>query len=293
MQIVLLHEKYNWDSYSLVRSMYDILNEREDVELIPNKDIETMKPGGHIWCYSSQIGLTVENYHEMKRRGWRVINFGLSDPNMFNEGRLGVCDLYCTNDLNTYESLRLKEGVGFKKGATTVIHFPIGVDLNRFVKTDHPKTTDVLFVGTLSHGYIPRRKQYIMKLREDIDNFNGYGPGFDLSLSGQDLVTAYNQAHLNLDICTKTSSLASRIFQAAACGVPTLTLKRDDILECFEDGFEIMTYEGDYNDMKFAVIEALRDKEKLARMGENALIRCIADHGMRKRVDDLIKYLNA
>ncbi len=33
-KIYLLHSNYNWDSYSLVRSMVEILGERDDVELL-------------------------------------------------------------------------------------------------------------------------------------------------------------------------------------------------------------------------------------------------------------------
>ncbi len=283
MQIVLLHEPYNWGSYSIVRAMYEILKEREDVELLQVGEIERMSPGGHVWCYSSQIGLQIASYKEIIARGLKVVNFGLSDPNMFNEGRLVCCDIFCTNDLNTYNILKGEMG-------KAVYHFPVGVDLTKFVKTDVEKDTDMLFIGSLNHGYIPKRKRYIMNLK-DMDGFKGYGRGFERFLDGPGMVDAYNHAHLNLEICTKVSSLGSRIFQAAACGVPKLGLRRDDGLECFKDGEEIITYSGGYVDMAMFINELLEDKETLARIGKRARERCIADHGMRKRVDDLIKYL--
>lgn len=281
-QIALFHEQYNWDSYSIVRSMHDILKEREDVEYLIGQNTDDIQPGGYLWLYSSQLGLTEENYQEMKERGLTVVNFGLSDPNMFNEVRLKGCDVYCTNDLSTYEKYKDK----YK-----VYHFKYGVD-HRFRKVDmYKRDTDVLFIGTLSHAYIPLRKPYALKLMKESFTFEGYGKGFDRFLNGEDLVNAFNRAHLNIDLCTKYSALASRIFQAAACGVPTLTLKRDDILECFQDGKEILTYEGGYDEMVRVIKDALQHKEWLAEIGENARQRCIADHGMRKRVDDLIKYL--
>ncbi len=285
MQIVLLHEPYNWGSYSIVRAMYEILKEREDVELLQVGEIERMSPGGHVWCYSSQIGLQIASYKEIIARGLKVVNFGLSDPNMFNEGRLVCCDVFCTNDLNTYRELLVGS-----KHQVHVYHFPVGVDLTKFVKTDVEKDTDMLFIGSLNHGYIPKRKKYIMNLK-DMDGFKGYGRGFERFLDGPGLVNAYNHAHLNLEICTKVSSLGSRIFQAAACGVPTLMLKRDDVLECFDDEYEVLTYEGGYDELKLAIHTALSDKDHLALIGRTAQKRCIKDHGMRKRVDDLIKYL--
>ena len=100
-QIALLHEGYNWDSYSIARSMHDILKEREDVEYLTAQNMNDIQSGGYIWLFSSELGLTKENYLEMKERGLTIVNFGLSDPNMFKEGRLKVCDVYCTNDLNT------------------------------------------------------------------------------------------------------------------------------------------------------------------------------------------------
>jgi len=111
-------------------------------------------------------------------------------------------------------------------------------------------------------------------------------------LKGDELILGYNRAHLNIDISTKISSLSnSRILQAAACGTPTLTLKREDVLEYFIDGKEILTYEGDYTAILDTVKDVMNYKEWLAEIGENARKRCVADHGMRKQVDDLIKYL--
>jgi len=286
-QIALLHEGYNWDSYSIVRSMHDILKEREDVEYLTSHNADDIQSGGYLWLYSSQLGLTAENYQEIKERGLTVVNFGLSDPNMFQENRLKVCDVYCTNDLNTYRKYSQHNPFNCK-----VHHWQPGCYLEKFTKRDVGKDIDVLFVGTLSHGYIPLRKQYIMRLRKEDINFKGYGDGFDRYLAGEDLVNTYSRAHLNIDVVTKISSLSnSRLLQSAACGTPTLILKREDVLEEFQDGKEILTYGGGYDEMLSVIKKALTDKDRLAEIGENARQRCIRDHGMRKRVDDLIKYL--
>jgi len=269
-KIYLLHSNYNWDSYSQVRSIVEILREREDVELL-----NEWRDEGEIWVYDSRLEIT-----EALRDGVRVVVFGLSDPNMFFEGRLKHCDLYCTNDLRTH-----KEHPGS-------YYFPVGVDLKYFKPMDVEKDMEVLFIGTRIHSYIPCRKNYIEKLiKDDLVDFRGYGKGFHHFVSGERLVEAYNRALLNIDICTKYSSLASRIFQAAACGTPTLTLKRDDVCELFEDGKEILTYEGGYDELRFAIFRALRDKDKLMKIGQAARERAVKDHGMRKRVDDLITYL--
>lgn len=273
-KIYLLHSNYNWDSYSLVRSMVEILGERDDVELIDEwlDDCE-------VWVYDSQLSLAAS----LKDN---TVIFGLSDPNMFSEERLTYCDLYCTNDLATSREHK-------------AYHFPYGVDLKYFKllyradilpKVKVPKDIDVLFVGTRSHPYIPYRKPYIAQLRKDVQ-LSTYGEGFGTTVSGDELVEVYNRAHLNIDICTKVSSLASRIFQAAACGTPTLTLKREDVLQCFEDSEEILTYEGGYDELLRAIRAVMKDKARLAEIGEAARQRCLAGHGMRKRVDDLITYL--
>lgn len=264
-KIYLLHSNYNWDSYSLVRSMVEILQERDDVELIDEwlGDCE-------VWVYDSQLGLT-----EGLKEG--SVIFGLSDPNMFDEARLEHCDLYCTNDLETSRQYE-------------AYHFPYGVDLQYFRKMNMPKEIDVLFLGTRSHPYIPYRKPYIEQLGKDVQ-LSTFGEGFGITVSGDELVEVYNKAHLNIDICTKVSSLASRIFQTAACGTPTLTSKREDVLQCFEDGKEILTYEGGYDELLRATKAVLKDKDRLAEIGEAARQRCLKDHGMRKRVDDLIKYM--
>lgn len=284
IQIMLLYDRYNWDSFSQVRSMEEILKEREDVEFFGADGIDKLDSGAYVWVYGSNLELERDNFIEVKNKGLKVVNFGLSDPNLFSESRLRTCDLFCTNDLNTYRKY---------KGTNNVYHFQPGVDLARFKKIDAPKDIDVLFIGTLQHGYIPYRKPWLLQLRRDIDRFEGYGNGWDRFLKGEELVLAYNRAVLNIDIATKDSSLSSRIMQAAACGVPTLTLKREDVLECFDDGYEILTYEGGYDDILYMVQDALKYTgwNRLAEMGENVRQRCVAEHGMRKRVDELIKYL--
>ena len=285
MQIYLVHDKYNWDSFSIVRSACEILKEREDIDYLDCKrhTVEEMQPGGYIWVFSSGFKMFQTEYEQIKAYGIKVITFGLSDPNFFNEERLKVCDLYCTNDLNTYREYKDKYNL---------YHFQPGVNLKYFTKNGVVKEIDVLFIGTKSHPFIPYRKVYLDRLKDDMEGFKGYGDGFRMSARGQELIDAYNRAHLNLDINTKYSSLSnSRILQAAACGTPTLTLKREDVLGMFKDGEEILTYEGGYSELKGEIIEALRDKERLARIGENARKRVLIEHGMRHRINEFIKYL--
>ena len=211
-----------------------------------------------------------------KKNRIRVVIFGLSDPNMFESLRLGVCDAYATNDLSTAR----KHGKAY--------HFCYGVDLKYFKKAEIAKAIDVLFIGTLRHPYIPIRVNYTLDLANEDFQFVPYGNGFKDTLKGEKLVEAYCKAHLNLDICTTVSSLASRIFQAAACGTPTLTMKREDVLQCFEDGKEILTYTGGYDNMVTAIKKALENKDRLAEIGENARKRCLRDHGIRQRINDFI-----
>jgi len=271
-RVHLIHDTYNWDSYSIVRSMCEVLKERDDIELLSE-----WEPGCDVWLYSSYMTILPNVYKQFKKNHVKIVIFGLSDPNMFDASRLSVCDVYCTNDLSTAR----KHGKAY--------HFPYGVDLKYFKKVDTEKDIDVLFVGTLRHPYIPIRVNYIQALAHEV-RLTSHGNGFGDTLKGDKLIEAYCKAHLNLDICTEVSSLASRIFQAAACGTPTLTLKREDVLQCFEDGKEILTYSGGYENMVKAIKKAL-DGDRLAKIGENARQRCIRDHGIRQRVDDLIQYL--
>ena len=276
-RIHLIHDTYNWDSYSIVRSMVEVLKERDDIVLLSGGvTMSTVEPGCDVWLFSSAISFLPRVYEIFKKNRINVVIFGLSDPNMFDATRLSVCDVYCTNDLPTAR----KHGKAY--------HFPYGVDLKYFKKVDIKKDIDVLFVGTLRHPYIPIRVNYIQDLAHENIQLDTYGNGFKDTLKGEKLIEAYNGAHLNLDICTEVSSLASRIFQAAACGTPTLTLKREDVLQCFEDGKEILTYTGGYDNMVHAIKKALEDTDRLAEIGENARKRCIRDHGIRQRINDFI-----
>jgi len=270
-RVYLLHDNYNWDSYSIVRSTVEVLKERKDVELV-----HEMEPGCEIWQYSSYMHIMPEIYKMLKKNNISIVTFGLSDPNMFNAERLATCDVYCTNDLSTAQ----------KYGKAR--YFPYGVDLKYFKKAEVAKAIDVLFVGTLKHPFIPIRPNYIQDLSATDIHFKTYGNGFKETLEGDHLIEAYCKAHLNLDICTTVSSLASRIFQAAACGTPTLTMKREDVLQCFEDGREILTYKPGYENMVTAIKKALENRDRLAEVGENARKRCVRDHGIRQRVNELI-----
>ena len=200
MKILMVHDNYKWDSYSIVRSACDILKEREDVEYIElgSEKINELGEGDYVWIYSSRFSLLNIEYEELKKKGVTIVNLGLSDPNMFEEERLKWCDVYCTNDLNTFVN-----NIRWGPNICRAYHFPVGVDLKRFQKTDTPKVTDVLFVGTFSHPYIPMRIQYIKKLKDENFVFKGFGEGFKRYLNGPELITEYNLAHLNLDICTK------------------------------------------------------------------------------------------
>ena len=270
-RIHLIHDTYNWDSYSIVRSMVEVLKEREDIELLSE-----WEPECELWLYSSYMTILPQMYKQLKQKHVKIVIFGLSDPNMFDTSRLAVCDVYCTNDLSTAR----KHGKAY--------HFCYGVDLKYFKKVDTMKDIGVLFIGTLRHPYIPIRVNYIQDLNIEGFRVSTYGTGFPDTLKGEKLIEAYCKAHLNLDICTTVSSLASRIFQAAACGTPTLTMKREDVLQCFEDDKEILTYTGGYDNMVIAIKKALENKDRLAEIGENARKRCIRDHGIRQRINDFI-----
>lgn len=288
MQICVASDHYNWDSYSIVRAVHEILQGREDIEYFSIKDLEKVRSGGYLWLYGSGLFLQEDVFWALNNKGINVINFGLSDPNLFEEPRLERCGLYCTNDLNIYREYNNKHNcIGH-----LVYHFKPGVDLTKFEKIDAPKDIDVLFIGTLQHPHVPLRKPWLLQLDKDVEGFYGYGYGFEQFLKGEELILGYNRAHLNIDIGTKVSSLSNaRILQAATCGVPTLTRKREDVLQYFEDGREILTYEGGYNELVSAIKKALGDKDRLGAIGENARHRCIYEHGMRKQVDDLIQYL--
>jgi spore maturation protein CgeB len=79
---------------------------------------------------------------------------------------------------------------------------------------------------------------------------------------------------------------STRLFEAAACGVPALCEAWQGLGEFFEPGREVLVV-----DSSSAVLEALDAREALALVGQRARARALAQHTANHRADELLGLL--
>jgi spore maturation protein CgeB len=103
---------------------------------------------------------------------------------------------------------------------------------------------------------------------------------------GDALVRAYNVAKFSLDITTKSTSLSSRLFQAASCGTPSITIDREDVRGLFLPGEEILLYSDP--DASTELIRSYVELANYRELGDMAKRRAIADHTADSRVDAIL-----
>ncbi|MBT4178259.1 MAG: glycosyltransferase family 1 protein [Candidatus Marinimicrobia bacterium] len=144
-------------------------------------------------------------------------------------------------------------------------------------------STDICFVG----GQFPRRKKYITSLTSL--ELEIYGPGWrkgkdafnrDLSqcikksfIWGEDLVELYNNSKIVLNISqwspNKRSGQNLRLFDVPSCGAFLLTDYSEELLDFFEPGVEIETFESpeELSDKVKYYLSHPVEREKIARRG--------------------------
>ena len=98
--------KYNWSSFSSTRSTYEYLSVLGHTVNLFNKHLNPKieyNQYDQIWLMGAGTKLSTEEFENIKAP---VIAFGLSDPNLFDINHMLNCDVYCTNDLETFEEMR-------------------------------------------------------------------------------------------------------------------------------------------------------------------------------------------
>ena len=250
-------QRYHWESYSVVRSLYEELNH----QVPANTDI----------LFALGVGAVVHNIS-------KVVRIGLSDPNLFATKNAQECDLYVTN------SKRISEALGY-------YHMPCFSDKRYFKPMAEEKETDILFIGVRDHPFIPHRREWIEQLQGEGFNIKCFGQGWKNGfIEGEELIREINKAHLCLDITTDVSAMSSRIFQSSMCGTPVITFGRPDLEELFDDE-EIFTYV-DYPDLSKLLRLLLQEPAYLKRVGKMVMESSQRDHDVSIRVKNLLEHLN-
>lgn len=280
VKMAFVSDHYNWDSYSIVRSLYEELDRREEVEL------------RHVWEDIVEEDTTIvllvgTNARLLNRQSHvKVIRIGLSDPNLYPAGGSDLeYDIYITNDFS------IAEAYGH-------YYLPCFSDSNYFKPIEGiKKETDILFVGVKDHPYVAHREDWVKELGRAGFNIKCFGHGWDNGfIKGDRLIEEYNKAHICLDLGGLNTALSSRIFQSSMSGTPVITRYRQEINQMFPNrSDEILVYsdyKGLLNTLKIVLSETAHNENVLSDMGISARERCLERHDVSNRVDDLLEMIN-
>lgn len=272
INIAFISTKYNWDSYSIIRSTFETLDDMGHY-VMWYKDFpeEKFYMYDMVWVFSSLLDLTVQQYELCKGVGVKVVSFGLSDPNMYRKDR--PCDVYVSSYYDTLNS----------------IYFPTCCDLRYHIKKDNNKSINAVFIGTGVHPFINRQKMF-SQLTTPITIVGPNWPNATSCYKGYDMINMINRSHLCVDLTNGETSIGRRIFESSACGTPILTYRRPDVQQMFEEDKEIFMY-GSMNELNEKLACLIKEPKQLDRVGESARQRCIKEHDITHRLHTLLEKL--
>ncbi len=145
MKIAFVSYRYHWDSFSLIRLLYEELIRREfEVKWFEKFYDSNAWDADLVFL----VGFATDLSHPQKVP---VIRFEFSDPNTFNKGINKRFDLYCTNDLRISRK-------GF-------YYLPCFCDFKYFNNLNLNKETDIIFIGIGTHPYVKERVAVVNDLR--------------------------------------------------------------------------------------------------------------------------------
>lgn len=276
--------KYNWDSFSTVKSALETLPSEGIEPILFIKKYDGSIPVDQIWLMGSGTRLSKEEYLNMKVP---VIAFGLSDPNLYQQEHFENCDLYCTNSMEIYMKL---------KDQKTVYWYPTCCDKRYHKNLNLLKTIDVLFIGMGKHKFLPFRNDIVNELRAKGIKIKVFGRGWDKHpdtqgfIDGERLITEINKAKILLDLIDEKTSLSHRIFEGSACGTPVITQYRGDSRLLFKMFEELIPYKK-YSDLENTIKYYLEHPEETTLIGKKAQERCEKEHDIIHRVHWLVNFI--
>ncbi len=276
--------KYNWDSFSTVRAGLETLpTEGIEAKLFIKKYDKTYNPD-QVWLCGAGTKMTKEEYKNTKVP---VIAFGLSDPNIYSKEHFENCNIYCTNSLSLYMKL---------KDIKPCYWFPASCDKRYHKNLNLEKTTDVLFIGTGNHKYLPFRNKIINDLRATGIKIRVFGRGWDKHpdtygfISGNTLIKEINKTKILLDLNSETTSLSHRIFEGSACGTPVISNYRGDMRRLFRICEEIIPYKY-FSELESIIKYYLDNPEQLTQIGKRAQAKCYKEHDITNRIHWLLDFI--
>ena len=250
------------------------------------KDKPTIKYNAYdqVWLMGAGTQLTAEQFARIDRP---VIAFGWSDPNMYIKDHMLNSSLYCTNDLKLSRKLAKVH---------PTLYYQTSCDKKHHVNLNLDKSIDILVYGVGKHKFIGNRNDTVNALRKAGLSVTVFGREWDWDvhthdfMEGDKFIEMINKAHISIDITNSSSAFAHRVLECTACGTPVLSKKREDLLQMFKEGKEVLTYEY-VDDMIDTLKKYLKKPDMLRKIGLAGQKRCYAEHDISVSVPKLLKIL--
>jgi len=284
LRVIYIHNGLRWSSYSHNRTWYEGLLRHCNV--VETRYISASETRPFHLRNTKKADVVIVNGYQTpvpKTPVFKAV-MGASDPPWFNERRLLASDVYFT----------ISEDVA-NHYTDKAVYLPHHTDPRYFKEMKLPKVYDCVFAGRIDHKFKRNRYDIITALRRlglyvlFVGGGGGKNPNHpdDLGfVDGEKLVHAYCSAKFSIDLTNQSAEVGSRLFQAASCGVASITIDRPDIRKLFVEEKEILFYPSAFE----AAETILRyvDSVDHVEIGRRAKERALAEHTIDHRVQRLI-----
>jgi hypothetical protein len=293
MKILYVSDSYAFNVYGTKRSIYegtnDLGHEATWINIGKKGDllsiIKDISPD-QLWLAHSGLVLSGNMKSQISIP---VVGFGFSDPYYFSPSRFDSYDAYVTNHIGTFNKYKSNLPMCYNMTAC---------DFKFHKKLPLEKSIDISVIGLAVHPRFHNKRERIdivNKLRANKFTVYCYGKGWPDHphnfghIDGDNLLKVINQSKIGLDIQDDFSPLAHRMMEYAACGVPIITRARPEVSDCFSIGTEMLTYTSQGEIMSH-LNKHLNSDKFLADMGKSARKRCVRQHNVDQRVDNILKF---
>ena len=258
------------------------------------RELHVEQPIDLALCYLSGWSADAALFDGLGRMGIVTCNFCLDDKLGFRGRRLGgrwtgPCEIAPAVDLSLTSSSQCCPYYELAGGRA--MFWPEGANPEVFRPVDGGFDRDVSFVGS-RFGYRPVLVDALRRAGISVEAFGRGWPGGRLSV--EEMMRLYSSSRINLGHggmlhSHRIRTLKGRDFEVPMSGGLYVTTFDPDLAACFEDGREIVFYEGP-RDCELHVRELLSDRELAASIRRRGRARALRDHTWQRRIGQLLEW---
>ena len=306
MKIAYLSDKYAWDQFGVKRSLLQTLASRKDVvahffdfkcfhpdvhfapmakKMPYGKLYKTLMRGEytHVFFASSCLSFEPELMGRLKERSC-LVGFGFSDPRHVHNTRQHW--MYFDAYFSLSEEIVEEAGA---LGIPAKVMLPsIHPGFHDMYSVDHKHAEyDAVFFGNIqTHPDAELRREFLHNLQARGCNVLTVGRGGLVShVEGPDAMKLLASARVGINIMNSDSTLPHRVFEYTAANNCLLTTPTSAISSCFQIGQEALSLADP------DIVEKIADVEYCARIAQKGRLRCLDEHSIVSRVDDIFTLL--